>query len=368
MKTVLIATNKLWVGGAEHVAVSQANALHEAGYNVYLGILYSTKRSGLYHCALLPSDHILHFNLKRITDLSGLLRVYRTLKRHGIEVVISHLFDANTVVRSAALAAGVETIIAYEHSTYSDKKWWQRTVDKILARRSQAIMANSERVANFTAAQEGIPIEKFHIMPQISENQLTGKFKKNRLRLALGIPEDAIVAISVGRMVSEKAQYRIIEVANELRAESRLFFVIVGYGSEEQKLRNRVRELALSHKVKIVVDPCYAKEYLVSAEIFLVTSDREGMPRAMLEGMYNGLVPIAYAVGGIPDIVVDSQNGYLIEFGDIQSMARRISSLVHDAATRERLATGAKSSAFAYGDGKEEFLALIGMFSRSQEN
>jgi len=175
------------------------------------------------------------------------------------------------------------------------------------------------------------------------------------------------VAITIGRMVAEKAQDQIIDLADRLRAETKLVFMIVGYGREEQNLKEKVWRLGLSNQVKVVVDARYAKEYLIAADIFVMTSERESVPIAMLEGMYQGLTPVAYAVGGIPDVIADGENGYLIERNDIEAMTRRISSLVHDDDTRQKLAVAARKSAAAYDTGKATFLDLIKKLSVSQE-
>ncbi len=66
-------------------------------------------------------------------------------------------------------------------------------------------------------------------------------------------------------------------------------------------------------------------------DIFILTSDREGMPVAMLEAMNAGLACLAPDVGGIKDVLRHEENGWLIKPGDINSMVEKILLLSGDA-------------------------------------
>jgi glycosyltransferase involved in cell wall biosynthesis len=73
-------------------------------------------------------------------------------------------------------------------------------------------------------------------------------------------------------------------------------------------------------------------------DVILLTSDFEGMPIAILEGMGRGCVPVVSATrSGIPELVKDGQNGFIVRIGDIKSFADRLSLLQSNLQTRKDL-------------------------------
>lgn len=346
---ILFAINKLCIGGAETVVASQINKIDKTKFDAYLGLLYKTDKSAnLYDKLKISEDKIIHFDYKNLFDLKAFLRVCAFLKRNKIDAVASNLFEANAVMRLAAILSRVKIIIITEHSCYFNKSFWQKIVDHILAYFTDIIFAVSNEVAEFTAKQEKINLKKFKILKQISDLKIKGLFRRDDLRKRIGIPNGALAALTIGRFSSEKAQYRIIDAADLIVNENgnhNIYFVIIGYGALENKLREKIKSKNLEKFVKIIVDPKNAKEYLVAGDIFILTSDREGLPVAMIEAMNAGLACVAFNVGGIKDIVRDGENGWLVKPGDINSMAEKILLLSGDSGTLRDMSKRAVESA-----------------------
>lgn len=332
---ILFAINKLTIGGAETVVVSQINNIDKNKFDVYLGLLYQTdKISTLYDQLKIDQTKIIHFNYKKLFDFKGFIRTYKFLKDNKIEVVISNLFETNTALRLAAILSRAKIIIITEHSCYFNKSRWQIVIDHILAYFTDIIFAVSPEVAEFTAKQEKINFKKIKVLKQISDLSLIGDFKRQDLRHKFGIKEDGLAVMTIGRFSPEKAQYRIIETADLIvkKGINNIYFLLVGYGRLENQLKEMIISKGLEKNVKIIIDPKKAKEYLVAGDIFLLTSNREGMPVSMLEAMSAGLACIASDVGGIKDILKNEINGYLLKTGDIEAMANKIIDLKNDPA------------------------------------
>lgn len=328
MKKVLIAINKFTIGGAEQVALSHANLLEEKGYEVYFGILYDTiKEDNFYDNLKVDFKNVIHFKFKRVFDVKAIYRVYKFLRRNKIDIVITHLFEANTAFRIAAILARTKKIFSFEHSCYNIKTRWQILSDKFLSLFTEKIICVSEKVLDFTAEQEKISKDKLVVLNQISDLSLRGIFTRKEVLEKFNTNEDIFVIVTVGRFSPEKNQTKIIEVADSLINEKgfkNFLFMIVGYGPEEQKLKDLIKNKNLGKYVKIIPDSKNAKEYLVAGNIFLLTSNREGMPIVVLEAMHNGLPVIATDVGGVSDIVQDNKNGFLVKLDDINAMVDKI--------------------------------------------
>jgi glycosyltransferase involved in cell wall biosynthesis len=331
MSNVLFLTNKLLIGGAEMVFVNQVNLIDKNKFNTFVGFLYSTnKKNNLYHKLKIGDDKITHFNLKQklgALDIGGIIRITKFLRKNKIDVIFTSLFEANFTGRLAAKLAGTKVIISSEHSCYYDKKYWQKKSDWFLSFFTDKIVAVTEEVIQFTSKQEKISKKKFKLIKQISDLNIKGLFDRNELRQKFEIPKNALVCGTLGRFSLEKAQYRIIDIANHVvnnLSLENIYFVIIGYGNLYDELIEKVKKYNLEKYVKIIVDPDKAKEYLVMTDVFLLTSDREGMPIVLLEAMNNNLPCIAFGVGGVSDIVVDEENGFLVPANNIDIFIEKI--------------------------------------------
>jgi glycosyltransferase involved in cell wall biosynthesis len=326
MKNILFLTNKLLIGGAEMVMLSQANSLDAEKYKVFFGLLYNTNQENtLYH--KLKTKRIFHFGFSRLFDIKGFFKFYRFLKKNKIEIIVSALFEANLVARILGRLVGVKIIISSEQSCYYNKSWWQKKVDLLLSYVTDVIIGVSEEVVKFTSQQENIPFKKFRVLDQISDLDINNLFSKEYLLKKFNLKESCFVCMNIGRFSPEKDQNRIIEIANEIVNKKNIkdmYFFIVGYGDLEKNLIDSIKKYKLEKNVKIVVDPKNAKEYLVLADLFLLTSDREGMPIVILEAMNSNLPCISSNVGGVKDIVKDGVNGYLVDNREVEDFVDRI--------------------------------------------
>jgi glycosyltransferase involved in cell wall biosynthesis len=88
---------------------------------------------------------------------------------------------------------------------------------------------------------------------------------------------------------------------------------------------------------------------LARSAVFVLPSYNEGLPMAMLEAMAWGLAPVVSAVGGIPEVVTDGDNGLLVDPGDVPQLARAIRRLVDDPGLVSRLGAAARTSAAERG-------------------
>ncbi len=370
---VLFAINKLGIGGAETVTIHQANLIDKNKFEVYFGIMYATnQKNTLYHKLYIPENNIIHFNFSHLFDLKAFVRTYHFLKDKKIDIVSTGLFEANTAVRFAALFAGVPVIVATEHSRYHNKNLWQKIIDWFLSIFTDRIFAVSSEIALYTSKQEHIPSEKFTVLNQITDLSTQGLLTSEKIRSELVIPNNAFVAMTVGRFSPEKAQYRIIDIAESIVVGQNItdvYFLIVGYGPLEDELRKIVSDKKLEKYVKVVADPKQAKEYLIAGDIFLLTSDREGMPVAMLEAMYNGLPCIATRVGGVKDVLKDGEGGFIVEPLQISEMSKKVLWLKSHEKEREKMKMIAKQIAIKNnGDIRELENILEGLYVNKYSN
>jgi len=133
-------------------------------------------------------------------------------------------------------------------------------------------------------------------------------------------------------------QQRLVTVANlvplkgidilikALHEGPRVELMVIGDGPERKRLEELSSELKLKEFVTFTgfISQEKLSEYLHSSSIFVLPSLSEGVPRSILEAMASGMFIIATEVGGIPDVIADGKNGFLVPPNDVDALSNAI--------------------------------------------
>jgi glycosyltransferase involved in cell wall biosynthesis len=154
--------------------------------------------------------------------------------------------------------------------------------------------------------------------------------------------------VFAGRLTEQKALPIALEALRDLPA-ARL--AIVGDGPELASLTGRVRELGLTERVTFTGSlPREAVlRYLAGARAAVLPSAWENLPHAAVEALSVGTPVVATAVGGVPEVVHDGENGLLVAPGDVPAFTEAMRSVLEDDALRARLAAAAQPSVARLG-------------------
>ncbi|NJO77644.1 MAG: glycosyltransferase family 4 protein [Cyanobacteria bacterium RM1_2_2] len=150
----------------------------------------------------------------------------------------------------------------------------------------------------------------------------------------------------LGRIGQRKGAFDLIQafaaLPDEQKAQAHLF--IAGDG-EVAKARSMVQELNLGQCVTILdwLNPEQRDIYLAKADVFVLPTNNEGLPLALLEAMGWGLPGITTPVGGIPELVTSGQDGILVEPGNVEQLSEAIKSLIDDKDLRLTLGKNARA-------------------------
>lgn len=120
---------------------------------------------------------------------------------------------------------------------------------------------------------------------------------------------------------------------------------LVGSGPEFSALTRGITELRLDGVVTIVQDVTDPIPLLTASQFFILPSPSEGLPDAVLEAMAAGLPVVAFAVGGIPELVENGETGLLVEPGDVPGLARAIDKIAGDPTWRAQAGAKARERA-----------------------
>jgi glycosyltransferase involved in cell wall biosynthesis len=176
----------------------------------------------------------------------------------------------------------------------------------------------------------------------VSAFRSAGLSGRAAMRASLEIPADAPVVITVACLKPQKAPLDLIEVVRRVVARvPAARFVIVGDGELRGPVERMIADGQLQAHVSLLGWRRDVPACLHAADLFLLTSRWEGLPRAVLEAMAAGLPVVATAVDGVTDVVRDGVNGYLVPVGEPEQTAARVIGLLDDPALRRRMGDAA---------------------------
>ena len=244
---VVFGINDLGIGGAERLTVEYLKRIDQTRFGCYLITLRQNPEENF--LAEVPSSvRTLHFDFKSLHDIRSWWRLYRALQALKPDIVVSNLTFSNNVFRILKLLLGY-AVIPCEHNTYVKKTRTQLIADRWLARVSYRIVAVSKTVAEFTAAQEGIPKAKFVVIHngvdiQKLQNTLAALPAKEELKSELGFKPANKLILTVGRLLPQKNQKLLLDGFALFHKKFPTYkLAIVGEGWLRPKLETRTNAL-----------------------------------------------------------------------------------------------------------------------------
>lgn len=150
-----------------------------------------------------------------------------------------------------------------------------------------------------------------------------------------GIPREAFSVCAVGRWRPQKGGRVFLESARLLPADGSIHYLLVGE-TPDPRVEALAQDPAIAPIVHAIGRRWDAQAILGTCDVAVVpTTQREGLPRTMMEAMAQATVPIVTRVGGMPEVVVDGDSGFVVEPGDPDAIAAAVKTLQKDP---ERLA------------------------------
>jgi N-acetyl-alpha-D-glucosaminyl L-malate synthase BshA len=123
----------------------------------------------------------------------------------------------------------------------------------------------------------------------------------------------------------------VVRVFERIKRKVPSKLLLVGEGPEKLFVQTLVKELDLTGSVYFLGQQDYMEELLTCADLFFLPSEQESFGLAALEALSCGVPVIASATGGLPEVVVEGENGFLCGVGEIQEMSERALELLTDA-------------------------------------
>ena len=274
-----------------------------------------------------------------LKDPIAVVRLAAFFRRFRPDVVHTHSSKAGIVGRVAARLAGVPHVVHTVHGWgfHTEQTWKERFTYQTLERwcapladclvvvaeanRTQALELGIGRPEQYRVIRSGIEIEQY----------AAGSEARAATRASLGLPPDAFVFGSVGRLSPPKAPLDLVAAFAQVAArhqETRL--VLVGDGPLRNETERAVDAAGLTGRVVFTGLRLDVPELLHAFDAFVFASRWEGLPRVVPQALAARLPVVATATDGTPEAVREGESGYLVAPGDVAGLAERMLWLVRD--------------------------------------
>jgi sugar transferase (PEP-CTERM/EpsH1 system associated) len=282
--------------------------------------------------------------VKRRPGLDALLvlRLARFFRRERVGVVHTHGLDPMLYAGWAARLAGVPVRIHTQHDTMLEAADWRRRLKfRIAARAFHKIVAVSARTHDIVSAHHHAAEQVMTIANGIDERRFAATAPQGGLPVLPGESRDLVIG-TVARLAPEKGLNRLIDAFAIVRqTRPRVRLMIVGDGPERGQLEAQVDRLGIRPAVSFLGYRDNVEHVVRQFDLFVLSSLTEGIPLALLEAMAAGIPPVATAVGGVPEVVVDAESGLLVPPGDPRALLHAIVDLLDHPEKRATLGTNA---------------------------
>jgi glycosyltransferase involved in cell wall biosynthesis len=283
-------------------------------------------------------------------DLKAFFKLRRLLLKEKPAVVHTHSSKAGILGRFAAWAARVPVIVHTFHGFGFHEgqgfvvKWLYVLAERLAAAVSTALVFVSRENQHYAKGYGlGAPEHYELIRSGVKLGDFPARCNAAAKKRSLGLKPEARLVLSVGNFKPQKNPEDFLAAAR-LVAQARpdAAFVFVGDGPLRGKLESELGEI--KDRFLMLGWRRDVPELLAASEVFVLTSLWEGLPRALVEAMKSGVVPVCYATDGIKDLVRSGENGILVPQRDAAALAQRIQDLLKDDALRRRLGAAAAAS------------------------
>jgi glycosyltransferase involved in cell wall biosynthesis len=272
--------------------------------------------------------------------LTASWRLSRLVREREIDLIHAHLPVAGMVARVAGSLSRTPVLYT-EHNLNDHYGRATRLGNRLTWRMNDAVAACSQPVAESIAQLMPACVSVHTVLNGIDCDQFLNLPGRGETRAALDIAADAAVVINVAVFRQQKRLDLWLEAAAAIRAQvPDVHFVLVGDGPLRREVEAWRDERGMGGCVHLVGLQEDVKPFLAAADLFLLTSDFEGLPLAVIEGMAAGLPVVATRAGGVPELVGegDGAGGVLVDVGDVAGCVDgAVSLLQYDA---RRRATG----------------------------
>jgi len=329
-KKIVFFSGAMGRGGAERVISVLANYYVNNGYDVQIAMVLHSQ-----------VEYELDERIK-VVDLSspkgikkGFFKTLKKIKKYVQEekpaVVVSFMAQVCLLVGLSLKKSKIPVLMSerIDPSQVHRNFIYKKLLDRIYAK-SNALVLQTQRA-------------KSYFNNKIQEKSIIIANPIKVYETVTDNPNHEIV--TAGRLTEQKNHKMLIKAFNNLENDFPDYTLkIFGEGPLREELEGLIKELEIEDKVFLPGNSPQLHKDISNSEIFVLTSNFEGLSNALLEAMMMGFPVISTTCAGSDEIIINGENGLLIPVGDQKALEDALRKLMSDNVLRNKLSNNAKES------------------------
>jgi len=305
-------------GGAERVVATLSSCMAEQGMAVEILTYYDKPIT--YEVNSKVKISVVEKLTGKTSKVQNLFEVRKYFKQNA-KVVISFLAPFNMMAIVSKLGTGIPIVVADRNDpTKVPFNKYIRKLRDFLYMFAEGIVLQTEKNREYFS--------------NVVKRKSTVIYNPVDMKVYAGVSlktEKEKKIVSAGRLMRQKNHKMMIDAfAEVIKDYPEYQLIIYGEGPYREELERYIQELKISEKVFLPGNTTELHEQIKNAEIFVLSSDYEGMPNALIEAMCMGIPVISTKVSGATDLIYHGENGILVDVNDSFSLKKAMMELIEN--------------------------------------
>jgi glycosyltransferase involved in cell wall biosynthesis len=346
---VLVVIDSLSFGGAENVLVTLAAEAPRLDLSLdVVSLAPPTNGRAAWLPRLLDAGLEPRFlGVERLVQRDAVPALASAIRHSGCDVVHAHLETASTLAPLSARLARRPALCTLHHVPVpltGREALRERLAVMVGSRSSGLVMVSRASYSGFAAryprSYDPVRWSVVHNGVDLQRFRPLGPDEAATLPVELGIPPGVPVVALVGHMRVGKGQDVAVRAWPQvLTGQPDAHLLLLGDGPLEQDLRQLAQDLGVTSRVVFAGVRQDVHEILPRTTLAVLPTRMEALPTALLEAAACGVASVATAVGGVPEVVIDGETGWLVDSPDPERFAVTLRTALDDPAERQRRGT-----------------------------
>lgn len=271
--------------------------------------------------------------------ISIIFKSFRYLSQYPPKVIHSHRYKENFLAFCLSILTRAQLVTTQHGLPETKSSFFLRTIKTqsnffLLRYFFRFVVAVSRDINSFFV--NDLKLDKHHVKTVHNGLHIPVNFTLNNSRFIIG---------SAGRLFPVKDYHLLLNIAKSIHDNVDINFVLAGEGPLKNSLETFITDCRLQNCFQLIGHKEDMDSFYSGLSVYINTSVHEGIPMTILEAMARGLPIIAPRVGGIPEVVDDGVQGFLIDGRDPQAFAEKIMLLYNDRELWQRMSLAAREKA-----------------------
>lgn len=264
--------------------------------------------------------------------------------RKQIDIVHSHEYKTDVLCWLIRRRIPVKWIATY-HLDYADsfKLRLYQKLDYWVLRKADWLFTVSESLLKILSRQKIPPFLLENLPNGIDSDYFNPKKVASNLRKELGIFSEQILIGVVGRLTPQKNIPLLLRAIQTLIVQGKqVALVLVGDGPATDEVKKTVEQMEIKKWVHFLGFVSDVRSIYKDLDLFVSSSNQEGMPNSILEAMAMGVPVVATDVGGNAELIENGKEGFLTPAGSLDGLAQSMIKLIEEPLLRKKIAEAAR--------------------------